>query len=282
MVGPVFNRIWDTPDNGYAEKFKHSIEPFLTVQRTSSIDNFDRIIQLDGTDYFVGGTQFTYGLNNRFYAKRKLTPGAQAQAREIFDVELSQSYYTNPRAAQYDRQYQTSFSRCQPEQISRRSPSACAPPRPPSSARRCAQNSTARPQPANDVDAGHLLAGHALADDGRLEQAGSSSGNAIIDPTGLTDQYSNIVDHRAHEATTSSGASTVQLRHPALRMLQQRMSAFYNAQCCGLALEYQTFNFGGVSGSTGIPADHRFFLSFTLAGLGNFSPFNGALSGVPR
>ena len=31
-----------------------------------------------------------------------------------------------------------------------------------------------------------------------------------------------------------------------------------------------------------LPADHRFFLSFTLAGLGNFSPFNGALSGVPR
>ena len=65
-------------------------------------------------------------------------------------------------------------------------------------------------------------------------------------------------------------------------MLQQRVSASYNAQCCGLALEYQTFNFGGVSGSTGIPADHRFFLSFTLAGLGNFSPFNGALSGAPR
>ena len=43
-----------------------------------------------------------------------------------------------------------------------------------------------------------------------------------------------------------------------------------------------TFNLGGVSGSTGIPSDHRFFMSFTLAGLGNFSPFNGALSGVPR
>ena len=34
--------------------------------------------------------------------------------------------------------------------------------------------------------------------------------------------------------------------------------------------------------SSPIPSDHRFFLSFTLAGLGNFSPFNGALSGVPR
>ena len=24
IVGPVFNRIWDTPNNGYAEKFKHT------------------------------------------------------------------------------------------------------------------------------------------------------------------------------------------------------------------------------------------------------------------
>jgi hypothetical protein len=64
-------------------------------------------------------------------------------------------------------------------------------------------------------------------------------------------------------------------------MVQQRMSAFYNAQCCGLAMEYQTYNYGANSSSP-IAADHRFFMSFTLAGLGNFSPFNGALSGVPR
>jgi hypothetical protein len=64
-------------------------------------------------------------------------------------------------------------------------------------------------------------------------------------------------------------------------MTQQRISAFYNAQCCGLAFEFQTYNYGAGSTSP-IPADHRFFLSFTLAGLGTFSPFNGALSGVPR
>ena len=64
-------------------------------------------------------------------------------------------------------------------------------------------------------------------------------------------------------------------------MLQQRISAFYNAQCCGIAFEYQTYNFGSGRRSP-IPSDHRFFLSFTLAGLGNFSPFNGAMSGVPR
>jgi hypothetical protein len=63
--------------------------------------------------------------------------------------------------------------------------------------------------------------------------------------------------------------------------VQQRISGFYNAQCCGLAFEYQTYNYGQRTTVAG-QSDHRFFLSFTLAGLGNFSPFNGALSGVPR
>jgi hypothetical protein len=62
-------------------------------------------------------------------------------------------------------------------------------------------------------------------------------------------------------------------------MLQQRLSGFYNAQCCGIAFEYQTVNYGSFSS---LAPDHRFFMSFTLAGLGNFSPFNGALGGVPR
>ena len=43
-----------------------------------------------------------------------------------------------------------------------------------------------------------------------------------------------------------------------------------------------TFSLGGLQSVVAVPSDHRFFLSFTLAGLGNFSPFNGALSGVPR
>ena len=64
-------------------------------------------------------------------------------------------------------------------------------------------------------------------------------------------------------------------------MLQERISGFYNAQCCGIAFEYQTYNFAGLPQYI-VPSDHRFFLSFTLAGLGNFSPFSGGLGGVPR
>src|SRR4029079_12532623 len=34
-------------------------------------------------------------------------------------------------------------------------------------------------------------------------------------------------------------------------MLQQRMSGYYNAQCCGLAFEYQNYNYSGI----GLAAD---------------------------
>ena len=72
MTGPVFNRIWKTSKNGYAEKFKHVIEPTLMIQRTTAIDNFDRIVYLDGTDYIVGGvTRFNYAFTNRLYAKKQ-------------------------------------------------------------------------------------------------------------------------------------------------------------------------------------------------------------------
>jgi hypothetical protein len=95
-----------------------------------------------------------------------------------------------------------------------------------------------------------------------------------------------------HYLTLSTNAHTADNRFGGLysfnynilqsTLLQQRMTGFYNAQCCGIAFEYQTFNFNFNNIPGGLPADHRFFLSFTLAGLGNFSPFNGALSGVPR
>jgi hypothetical protein len=61
--------------------------------------------------------------------------------------------------------------------------------------------------------------------------------------------------------------------------LNQRIIAHYNTQCCGLAVEYQKFNYGTRSGTIGVPIDHRFNLSFTLAGIGTFSDLFGAFGG---
>jgi hypothetical protein len=60
----------------------------------------------------------------------------------------------------------------------------------------------------------------------------------------------------------------------------QTAQATYLAQCCGLQVEFQKFNYADVSGFP-IPADRRFNFGFVLAGLGTFSNFFGAFGGQP-
>ena len=280
FVGPLFNRVWDTPDNGYAEKFKHSIEPVVTLARISSVDNFDRILVFDGIDQYVGGTNVTYGLNNRFYAKRKLTPGGQAVAREMISAEISQSYYTDERSAKWDPQYSTT-GQAAPSHFS-------------------AMSVNVRVMPADGVTANmQALFDSRTRELSRISAQGSYSWTArIATSAGWTKRAfvpglvgNNIPEQLDHYINGSANAHTLDNRLGTLysfnydvlrsKMTQQRITAFYNAQCCGIAFEYQTYNYGTQSASP-IPLDQRFFLSFTLAGLGNFSPFNGGLSGVPR
>ena len=103
ITGPVFNRIWNTPDNGFAQKWKHVVEPTFSIQRTTAVDNFNQIVQLEGADWIVGGTRLNYGIANRLYAKKQTS-------REILSATITQSYYTNQLAAQYDRSYQSNFT----------------------------------------------------------------------------------------------------------------------------------------------------------------------------
>ena len=290
IVGPVFNKVWDTPDSGYAEKFKHSIEPVMTVQRTSNIDNFNEIVKLDGVDQYIGGTQLTYGINNRFYAKRKAAPGGVAQSRDIFDIEISQSYYTNQNAAQYDTQYQTSLGQTAQTNFS-----------PIAVNFRGLPTDTFNATLRAEIDE-HYLQLRTISAQGtymwtnRVQVTGGwSKRGYIAGLQGFDDCRTAVegclpasLDHYFNGSTTAHTkdnrvGTTYSFNYDVLHssLLQQRITGFYNAQCCGLAIEYQTYNYGAGSTSL-VPADHRFFMSFTLAGLGNFSPFNGALSGVPR
>jgi LPS-assembly protein len=283
MLGPVFNRIWDTPDNRYAEKFKHTVGPYLNLQYTSPIADFDRIVK-SGTDVIVGGVQYNYGVNNRFYAKRRsATPGQPSLSREILDVEVTQTYYTNQSASQFDPRYVSSLN---------------TPPR----SNFSPVGVNVRGMPTIDVNATlhaefdsryHSLrtisANGSYAWSGRVQTTVGWSKQPVIpqlvipgttppNPTEFVNVTSNVHTKDNRVGTIYSfNYDVVNAYFP-----QQRISAFYNAQCCGIAMEYQTYNFGNGLISSLIPPDHRFFLSFTLAGLGNFSPFNGALGGVPR
>ena len=270
ITGPVFNRIWNTPGNGYAEKFKHVIEPTFSIQRTTAIDQFDRIVPLEGMDYIVGDvTRFAYGLSNRLYAKKE-------SSREIINVGLSQSYYTDARAAQFDRAFQSFGSNA-----SKFTPVAL----------------TARIAPTLGIQ-GNFRAEfdpkvHAVRT--IAANGGFSSGNWLRADAGWS-QRRFIKDLPGFEETSSSNylnASTnlrtsrnnfggIYSFHYDLKndeFLQQRYMAYYNAQCCGVAIEWQSFNLQGSFAGFGVQQDHRFNISFTLAGIGAVPNFLGAMSG---
>jgi hypothetical protein len=61
-------------------------------------------------------------------------------------------------------------------------------------------------------------------------------------------------------------------------VVSQTIMGSYLAQCCGLQLEFQKFNYPDGIGAP-IPSDTRFNFGFILAGLGTFSNFFGALGG---
>lgn len=280
FVGPVFTRVWNTPDSGYAEKFKHTIEPVFSAQRTTAINNYDRIVKIDGSDQIFGDTtSLSYGLNNRLYAKRKM--GTLSQALEILALEVNQTYYTNADASRVDPRYSTSLTTTAPNNFS-----------PVAVTLRAAPTQTVTALLRTEVDSKYKqIRQMSVSSNINWHQqlqisAGWSRYFYIAELEGFNnrDALSNWVNAQANLQTRDRRYGAVYSFNYDVKknaMLQQRMSLFYNAQCCGIAAEYQRYNYAGLP-SYIVPADHRFFLSFTLAGLGNFSPFSGGLSGATR
>ena len=96
--GPTLVRIWDAPNATYAQRFRHSIEPFFSVTYRTAISNFDLIPKLEGTDSIVGNaTSYVYGASTRFYAKRTVD-GPRAIPREVITASIRQSYFSDARS----------------------------------------------------------------------------------------------------------------------------------------------------------------------------------------
>jgi LPS-assembly protein len=282
IVGPVFTRIWDTPDNGYAERFKHSIEPYLNFQRLTAIDQFDRIVRLDGTDSIIGRTtRYTYGVNNRFYAKRQEGGATRTTAREILNVALSQTYYTDARAAQYDEYYRSSFSGAPPSHLSPVSIVARFAPTLESSGSFRAEYDTqywafrSMGAEATIVLRDRLQSSIGWNQRRFIEQLAGYNDKTRLDHF-LT--QSTLLRTRDNQfGTRYSFSFDVRLKS----FLQQRLTAYYNTQCCGFSVEYQNYDLTRLGSRAPVAQDRRLNFSFTLAGIGGFSNFFGALGDTP-
>ena len=236
----------------------------------------------DGIDQTIGDTtSINYGISNRLYAKRQI--GTTSQAQQIVTLDLFQTYYTDARAAAVDPRYATS------NVVGFTSPSNFSP---------ITMNLRVSPSVTTDSNV-HLEIDPKYKEIRLLSLTSGYNWNAriqsnvtwskkffIADLGGFNDP--GLLDNsigfstNAHTITNKYGLN-YSFNYDVLHshLIQERITTFYNAQCCGLAFEYQQYNFQGIS-SLAVPSDHRFFFSFTLAGLGNFSPFNGGLSVVPR
>jgi lipopolysaccharide assembly outer membrane protein LptD (OstA) len=271
LTGPTLNRIWNLSGSGYAEKIKHVIEPNFVVRRVTAIDNRASIVPLESTDYTVGGTTtVVYGVTNRVYAKKGVS-------REILSVALDQKYYSDSRAAQFDPNYQSSFSGVRPSKFG--------------PVRLAARTSpTDRLQGEFSTEYDHtrgaflIFGATGIANWDHLQATGGWSQRRLPGAPGedveIGDHYINGSANVRTLRNRLGGSYSFNYDLRRDRFLQQRLLFYYNAQCCGFGVEYQTYNFSG--SVRGVTQDRRFNLSFTLAGIGTFSNFLGAFGGGPN
>ena len=273
VVGPVFTKIWDTPDSGYAERMKHVIEPAFTLDYTTPIHNYKQTPLLtDTSDFVVGGTsRLTYGLTNRFMYRGRTADGTRGQTREFVTVGLQQTYYSNSESSKFDTAYSSSNSSRQPVNLS-------------------PVSLIARVSPSARIDANTRVEydvqglGLAVLGVGSNISAGLSSGSLQFSRQHLSrrEKPSTYLSgstslHSPNGHFTGTYALSWDITHSTI--VTQNVLATYMAQCCGLQMEFQKFH---LVSSAPIPSDRRINVSFVLAGLGTFSNFFGAFGNSLR
>jgi hypothetical protein len=282
VVGPVFSRVFN-PNNAIADRMKHVIEPSFSVQRRSEIPNQDRIPTATGYDIIVGGvTQMSYGLTNRVMV-RKDTPGeAQAGApRELLNVSVRQSYYSDANASKFDTNYSYGYNNRAANPFSPISMVARATPTAPLAIDyRIEYDPKALPDHPKVLG----MSLNATLRTAVVNVTGGWTRQAFVTttPTGVVSNPSNLVrtatDFRLKQSRFG-GNVTFDYDIAKTTLVNQRYVGFYNAQCCGVSFEYQAFNYPDNPNQFLLPRDRRFNMSFTLAGVGSFSNFFGAFGG---
>ena len=274
--GPTMVRIWDAPKSSYAQRFRHSIEPFARVLYRTAINNFYAIPQIESSDSIVGSaTSYTYGLNTRFYAKRTVD-GPRAIPREVISATISQKYNTDARSVLSDADQRSRnnvpTSHFTPVQL------------------------LVRTSPFNGVT-GTFRTDY----DGRYSRVRSLSADAGWEDEriSLISSWSNLrfrpnilgqnIARQTHYFNSFTSLRFQQNRYGLTHSLnwdvkyqsltQHRIAGYYNAQCCGFSAEYQFIDLSQYN-SAGAQQDSRFHVSVTLGGIGNVSNIFGGLGGT--
>ena len=108
MAGPKFERIFETPDNFYAARFKHLIEPEAAWDYRKSDDKFDLVNRFDRYDSSTLSNEISFGLVNRLLAKRYRDGVEESSATDVITWRIRQTWYFDPTAGAFDSSYVSS------------------------------------------------------------------------------------------------------------------------------------------------------------------------------
>jgi hypothetical protein len=277
VIGPVLTKIWDTPESTRTERMKHVIEPGVAVDYISQFDNQARVPNTnDVTDKIVGGAaRVTYGVTNRlFYRGRPAENASRGITREFVTVGVQQTYYTDPLSSLYDTSYVSQNGRPNPISYS---PVAV----------------TGRFSPTFGFDTNtrveYDVNGNGLQalSTGATISSLTASGNLTFSrtrPTPATQPSSFLTGSTNLRMREGRVISSYAISWDLARgyIVNQSVATSYMAQCCGIQVEFQKFNYQPNTGLTtfGLPSDRRFNISLVLAGLGKIDNFFGAFGGT--
>jgi LPS-assembly protein len=273
IVGPVLTKIWDTPESETIDRMKHVIEPTFSIDHVTDITNAALVPSLSHiSDVVVGGsTRVTYGLNNRFLYRSRPTGATRTSSQEFLTIGVQQTYYTNPEASRWDYQYQVSTSRARPVDLS-----------PIAVTTRLAPNASISANSRLEYDVTGL--GLQVLSFGGSVSSTATSANAtfsrvVYSPSSKTSVLA-VSDTLRFLQGRATGTYSLSWDLERSYVVSQSVTGSYLAQCCGLQVEYQQYNFPDLIGFP-VSADRRLNFGFVLAGLGTFSNFFGAFGGQP-
>jgi LPS-assembly protein len=276
IIGPVFTKIWDTPNSAVADRMKHVIEPTFAVDYVTDITNAAQLPSLSHvSDVVVGGSaRLTYGLTNRLFLRSRPTGTVnRGTSREYLTIGVQQTYYSDPEASRWDYQYAGASSRG-PNDLVELSPIALT--------TRFTPNAVLSANSRLEYD----VSGTGLQS---VSLGGSISAAAATATVG----YSRVRYTPTYQTNSLNLSNTMRFLNGRMSgtyslywdiersyVVNQGLTASYLAQCCGVQLEYQQYNYPDTVGFP-INADRRINFGVVLAGLGTFSNFFGAFGGQP-
>jgi hypothetical protein len=193
--------------------------------------------------------------------------------RELFTIGLQQTFYSNPQAGGFDSSYQSTSNRVARDLSPLTLTTRFAP--------NAALDTNSRIE--YDVSRGlglQIVSLGGTVNTERVSASANFSHNRLV-PTSHSTFVQGSTSWRWLDGR-ATGTYNISWDITRSYVQSQGVMWSYLAQCCGLTMEFQKYNYGSLGVNLANPSDLRFNFGFILAGLGTFSNFFGAFGGATR